>query len=165
LRANGATNLVYAIGVYAIGLSMVLAACSSPPGNEPAPDAFTVLQNIPPANLTKYADLREKKNWQNPYLIVRPDNVGLLSGVTANQEQILKPEEVLNALSRLPSAAWPYGRVAAILVQESPAESKPAASNPGSAQQKIALRRNRGAVAGELQRANIEIVWMPTPGH
>jgi len=115
---------------------------------------MVVLQNIPPANPAKYGDLREKKNWQNPYLVVRTDGVGLLTGVTANQEQILKPEEVLTALAHLPPSAWPLGRVAAILVQDGPG---------GSEEQKIALRRNRGTVAGELEHAQVAIVWMTRP--
>jgi len=135
---------------------LLLAACSSQSNTQPAPDAFAVLQNIPAADPAKYADLREKKNWQNPYLVVRANGVGLLTGVTANQEQILKPEEVLDALAHLPLSAWPYGRVAAILVQEPPANSGQSAEP-----QKVALRRNRGTVAGELGRAHIEIVWMP----
>jgi hypothetical protein len=135
-------------------MSIVLASCSSQPDTQPDPDAMVVLQNIPPAIPAKYADLREKKNWQNPYLVVRADGVGLLTGVTANQEQILKPEEVLTVLAHLPPSAWPYGRVAAILVQEAAA---------GSEEQKIALRRNRGTVAGELEHARVAIVWMTTP--
>lgn len=148
MRASRATQLISALAT-----SIALGACSSQP-NTPAPDAIVVLQNIPAADPTKYADSREKKNWQNPYLIVRSDNVGLLTSVTANQEKILKPEEVLDALAHLPRSAWPFGRVAAILVQESPSSSE---------QEKVALRRNRGAVAGALERAHVEIDWMPAP--
>jgi hypothetical protein len=46
--------------------------------------------------------------------------VGLLTGVAANEEQILKPEEVLKALAQLPASAWPYGRAVAILVDAKP---------------------------------------------
>jgi hypothetical protein len=57
-------------------------------------------------------------------------------------------------LAHLPPSAWPLGRVAAILVQDAPA---------GSEKQQIALRRNRGTVAGELEHAQVAIVWMTTP--
>lgn len=134
-------------------MSLALAACS-PQATQSAPDAVALLQNIPAASPAKYADAREKKTWQNPYLIVRAENVGLLSGVSANEEQLLKPEEVLDALAHLPTSGWPYGRVAAILVQEAPGISE---------QDKVALRRNRGAVAGALESAHVEIVWMPAP--
>jgi hypothetical protein len=147
----------------ALAMSLVLAACSSRLDTQPAPDAFAVLQNIPAANPAKYADLREKKNWQNPYLVVRAEGVGLLTGVAANQEQILKPGDVLDTLAHLPPSAWPYGRVVAILVQGASGISKQSStqnSEQTSDQQKVALRRNRGTVAGELERAHVEIVWM-----
>ena len=92
-------------------------------------------------------------HWSNPYLVIRPATVGLLSGVDANEEQILKPEEVLKALAQLPSTAWPYGRAVAVLVDAKPTTSE---------QDKIALRRNRGLVAGELQSAHVAIHWIPS---
>jgi hypothetical protein len=156
------TLKIRTLKVCALAMSLALAACSSRSDTQSAPDAFAVLQNIPAANPAKYADLREKKNWQNPYLVVRADGVGLLTGVTANQEQMLKPEEVLDTLAHLPPSAWPNGRVVAILVQEASGGSIQN-SEQTSDQQKIALRRNRGTVAGELERAHIEIVWMAAP--
>jgi hypothetical protein len=128
------------------------AACSTP--SAPAlPDATTRLQGIAAADPAKYPALQETKHWSNPYLVVRTDRVGLLTGVAANEEQILKPEEVLNALAQLPASAWPYGRAVAILVDEKPGASE---------QDKVALRRNRGIVAGELQDAHVAINWIPT---
>ena len=69
----------------------------------------------------------------------------------ASEMQILKPEEVLNTLARLPTSAWPYGRVVAILVDEKPRSSE---------EDKIALRRSRGIVAGDLQAAHVAINWI-----
>jgi hypothetical protein len=130
------------------------------------PDSIALLQKIPRADPAKYADSRDKKSWRNPYLVVRSDGVGLLTGVTANEEQVLKPEEVLDALARLPLTAWPYGRIAAVLVLDataSPAQSSGQSAGQISETEKIALRRNRGTVTGALQRAQIEIVWMQPP--
>ena len=78
----------------------------------------------------------------------------MLTSITANEEQILKPEEVLNALARLPASAWPYGRAVAVVVDEKPASSE---------QDKIALRRNRGIVAGDLEGAHVAINWISAP--
>jgi len=64
----------------------------------------------------------------------------------------LRPEELLNALAQLPPSAWPYGRVVAILGEVKP--SSPEAD-------KIAIRRIRGIVAGELQGAHVAIEWEP----
>jgi hypothetical protein len=120
----------------------------------PPPDAATLLQAVAAADPAKYPSLQETRHWSNPYLVIRPEAVGLLTSITANEEQILKPDEVLNALARLPASAWPYGRAVAILVDEKPAASEA---------DKIAIRRNRGIVAGDLEGAHVAIDWISTP--
>ena len=91
------------------------------------------------------------KAWRNPYLIIRPDGVGLLD--PANSEQrLLKPDEVLDALAALPASAWPYGRV--VVVTEN--------SLTSSEEQRIAIRRNKGIVAGTLESVHILINWVPS---
>jgi hypothetical protein len=132
--------------------SFSLASCSGQKA-PPVPEAETVLQTVAPADPAKFPSLQETKHWSNPYLVIRPATVGLLTGVAANEEQILKPEEVLKALAQLPASAWPYGRAVAVLVDTKPASSE---------QDKIALRRNRGLVAGELQSAHVAINWIPS---
>ncbi len=132
-------------------MSLSLAACSRQ-NAPPPPDAATLLQALPAADPAKYPSAHDPRRWGNPYLVIRPDSVGLLSGVAANEEQILKPEEVLNALARLPASAWPYGRVVAILVEEKPTSSEA---------DKVALRRSRGIVEGDLEGAHVAINWIP----
>ena len=132
--------------------SFSLASCSGPKA-QPVPDAETVLQAVAPADPRKFPALQETKHWSNPYLVIRPATVGLLTGVAANEEQILKPEEVLKALAQLPASAWPYGRAVAVLVDAKPTSSE---------QEKTELRRNRGIVAGELQSAHVAIRWIPS---
>ena len=92
------------------------------------------------------------KTWRNPYLIVRPDGVALLD-VADSAEIILKPEDLLAALAKLPASNWPYGRVVAA------AES----SRSGSEQDKIAIRRNKGIIGGILDSAQIAVDWVPSP--
>jgi hypothetical protein len=132
-------------------MAFALAACSrrSAP---PPPDAASLLQTVAAADPTKYPSAQESRHWSNPYLVIRPDAVGLLSSVAANEEQILKPEQVLDALARLPASAWPYGRAVAVLVEERPTSAE---------QDKISLRRNRGIVEGDLQGAHVAIHWIP----
>jgi hypothetical protein len=129
-----------------------LAACSRQKV-PPPPDAATLLQAIAAADPAKYPSAHESRRWSNPYLVIRPDAVGLITSVAANEEQILKPEEVLNALARLPASAWPYGRAVEILVEEKPTTSE---------SDKVAVRRNRGIVAGDLEGAHVAITWIPT---
>jgi hypothetical protein len=108
-----------------------------------------LLQSIAQADSQKYPP--SSKQWSNPYLVIRVDRVGLLSNAAPNEEQVLKPEEVLNALAQLPGLAWPYGRAVAVLVDEKSASSE---------QEKVALRRNRGIVEGDLDGAHVAIRWM-----
>jgi hypothetical protein len=132
--------------------SFFASACSRQKAQQP-PDATTLLQAVAPADPAKLPSPEQSKQWSNPYLVIRPQVVGLLSGAAANEEQILKPEEVVKALAALPVSAWPYGRAVAILVD---------AKRTSSEEDKIALRRNRGIVAGELQSAHVAIQWIPS---
>ncbi|MFZ0953143.1 MAG: hypothetical protein WAN17_12810 [Candidatus Sulfotelmatobacter sp.] len=146
-RLPGRTGLVSVL-MMSFGL-----ACSQQ-NAPPPPDAATLLQAVAAADPAKYPSLQETRHWSNPYLVIRPQAVALLTSITADEEQILKPEEVLSALARLPSSAWPYGRAVAILVDEKPTASEA---------DKIAIRRNRGIVAGDLEDAHVAIHWISTP--
>jgi len=131
----------------------VLACCAKPPRapEEAAESPETRIQQIPPADPRKYTGLRDLKAWRNPYLIVRVDGVGLLD-ISNNEQQIVNPDKLSEALARLPASAWPYGRVVAI--QEVDAGS--------SAEDKIKLRRNRALVAGTLESMQVLINWVPS---
>jgi hypothetical protein len=126
--------------------------CSRQTG-QVAPDPIALLSAVPPADPAKFPPLQQNKHWSNPYLVIRADTVGLLSDATANEEELLKPEEVLKALAALPKSAWPYGRAVAVLVDT---------KSGNSDQDQIAMRRNRGIVAGELQGAQVAIDWVPS---
>ena len=143
----------FAKELFALAAVIFTAGCPSPPKQPPwavsdaGPDAR--IQAIPAADPTKYADRHEMKAWRNPYLIIRKDAVALLD-LGNHEEHILKPNAVLDALSRLPASAWPLGRVVAI--EESRADSD---------QDKIAIRRNRAIVAGTLEGDHVAIQWIP----
>jgi hypothetical protein len=134
-------------------MAISLSTACSKQKPQPAPDAATLLKSVAPADPAKLPTLDSKSHWSNPYLVIRPQTIGLLTDANATEEQLLKPDEVLNALAQLPKTAWPYGRAVAVLV-----ESKPASSD----QEKVSLRRNRGIVAGELEGAQVTIDWVPT---
>lgn len=109
-----------------------LAGCTNQTAQQ-APDPRTVLQAIPSADSAKYESIRDMKSWRNPYLIVRPDGVALLD-VADSAEILLKPDELLAALAKLPSSDWPYGRVVAA-----------AENNVRSSEQDgVAIRKNKG---------------------
>ena len=91
------------------------------------------------------------RKWRNPYLLVRADGIALLDPADS-AEIVLKPEEVLATLARLPSSAWPYGRVVAV------AESGAASSESDH----VAIRRNKGIVGGVLAGAHVAVDWVPS---
>jgi hypothetical protein len=134
---------------------VILASCAKPP-SAPAQASASIspearIQQIPPADPQKYAALKDMKSWRNPYLIVRLDGVGLLD-VSNNEQQIVDPDKLPEALAKLPASAWPYGRVVAI--QEIGANA--------SDQDHATLRKNRALVAGSLENMKVEINWVPT---
>ncbi len=130
-------------------VTLALVACSQQPAAQ-VPDPQTVLQSLPPANSAQYERIHDMKTWRNPYLIIRTDGVALLDSAD-NAEIILKPDDLLPALAKLPASNWPYGRVVA------------AAENSvrGSEQDSIVIRRNKGIVGGMLEGAHIAVKWVP----
>jgi hypothetical protein len=138
-----------------VGLLIVLVlltACSKPRPAEPAEATKpTDLERIPAADSSKYPTLSNLKDWQNPYLVVRDDGIGLVD--LSNREiHVLKPEEVPAELVSLPLSAWPYGRV--VLVTQ-------AAPKNASDQTKEELRKNRGLLLGTLRELDVEVHESP----
>ncbi len=131
-------------------LLAALTACEQPSAQQ-QPDPQSILQAIPSADSAKYESVRDMKNWRNPYLIVRPDGVALYD-TADSAEIILKPNELLPALAKLPSTDWPYGRVVAAT------ENNLRTSD----QDGVAIRKNKGIVGGLLQGAHIAVRWVPT---
>ncbi len=132
-------------------LAAILVGCTEQP-TPPAPDPQAMLQAIPPADSAKYKHIRDMKNWQNPYLIVRADGVAMFDAAD-NTEIVLKPDDLLPALAELPAAKWPYGRVVAATEQGTKGISE---------QDKVAIRRNKGILGGLLEGAQIAVDWVPS---
>jgi hypothetical protein len=133
-----------------IFLGLAVTACS-PRQTAALPDPVALLQSVPPADPEKYGRIADMRNWRNPYLVVRTDGVALLDPANS-AEILLKPDELLAALARLPASAWPYGRVVAV-----------SASGPRSSEQEsVAIRRNKGIVGGILESAHVAVDWVPS---
>jgi len=131
-------------------LLAALTACEQQPALQ-QPDPQAILQAIPSADSAKYESIRDMRNWRNPYLIVRRDGVALYD-TADSAEIILKPDELLPALAKLPSSDWPYGRVVAAT------ENNIRTSD----QDGVAIRKNKGIVGGLLEGAHIAVRWVPT---
>lgn len=132
-----------------LGISL---ACSRPSDTAaaPPPDPAARLQAIPAAAPEKYKNAA-KKDWQNPYLIIRARSIGLLD-LANNEIHLLKPDDVEAALANLPASAWPYGRTVAVEQNTSASE-----------QERSDIRKNRALLAGTLESLKVEICWMPSP--
>jgi hypothetical protein len=125
-------------------------ACSTHQNPGKPLDPVAILQAIPAADSADYDRVGDMKKWRNPYLIVRPDGIALFDSADS-AEIILKPDELLLALARLPASNWPYGRVVAA------AES----SEKNTEQDGVAIRRNKGIVGGILENAHVAVKWVP----
>jgi hypothetical protein len=67
---------------------------------------------IPRADPARYRNVRDGKDWKNPYLVVRRDGVEIV-GVTS-AEPAVPLDSVGPELKKLPASSWPYGLVVAV---------------------------------------------------
>jgi hypothetical protein len=135
---------------FVLGLSVLLAACSTQQSVATPPDPESILEALPKADPAQYDRIQNMKQWRNPYLIVRADGIVLYDSIDS-AEIILKPKEVIPQLAKLPASNWPYGRVVAA------AET----TKQVSEQEGVAIRRNRGIIGGLLEGAHVAIKWVP----
>jgi len=126
-----------------------LVSCTSKPSAS-APDPASGLQAIPATDASRYENIRDMKSWRNPYIIVRAEDVVLYDSAD-NAEIVLKTDELLPALAKLPAANWPYGRVVAA--------AEP--TTRSSEQEAVAIRKNKGIVGGILHEAHVDVKWVP----
>jgi hypothetical protein len=69
-------------------------------------------QRVPKADPSKYRQVRDGKDWKNPYLVVRRDGVEIIGLTSA--EPAVPLDSIAAELERLPVSAWPYGLVVAV---------------------------------------------------
>jgi len=62
----------------------------------------------------RYANIRDAKDWNNPYLVIRADGIEVTSKQIASGRKIIAAADLEQTLLGLPVAAWPYGRVVAL---------------------------------------------------
>jgi hypothetical protein len=67
---------------------------------------------IPKPDPNKYQVIRDGKDWQNPYLVVRPEGIEIYR--ITPPAQGVPVESVLDILEHLPDSAWPYGLVVVV---------------------------------------------------
>jgi hypothetical protein len=76
--------------------------------------ASTLEKRVPPATPRKYHNVRDARDWKNPYLIVRPNGVEVLTSGASVTGQTVPTADVIHLLESLSKSAWPYGLVVAV---------------------------------------------------
>ena len=66
------------------------------------------------AALQRYKSVRDAKDWENPYLVIRRDGIEVIVKRLPSGRQTVAVAELERTLIGLPVTAWPYGRVAAV---------------------------------------------------
>jgi len=131
-----------------LAISLSLTACSR--SAQPRPMRPRCCRTTP----WKSANIRRAARQELEQSLPRrpSDGIGLVTSIAAHEERILKPDEVLEP--------WPNCRIRLALWRVVAFWSTPGRKFE---QDKIAIRRNRGIVAGELQGAHVAIEWQRAP--
>jgi myo-inositol-1-phosphate synthase len=106
---------------------------------------------ISPADLNKYRAVKDARDWQNPYLMVRANGIDAGPISAATETPTMSPEEVVAYLEKLPSMAWPYGLVVA--VQE---------NGMRAAGDDARIKRNREELVRLLEEAGVKVDLWPS---
>ena len=114
-------------------------------------EASPLKNRIPPPDPNKYRAVRDARDWQNPYLIVRANGIDARPISTATKAPTMSPVDVVAYLERLPSMAWPYGLVVA--VQE---------NGVRALGDDARIKRNREELVRLLEKAGVKVDLWPS---
>jgi hypothetical protein len=121
---------------------------------EPAstePVRFALDPRIPAAGQEKISSIRTAQDWLNPYLVIKSDGAALTLRAISQEYEVVPIDELAGRLSRLPVAAWPYGRV--IALQE---------TGIHSGNDSAVITRNRASIEKILRSMGLTINWWPS---
>jgi len=68
-------------------------------------------KRIPPADPSKYREVRDYLDWKNPYLLVKADGIEFVRGASGHSVAV---DSVPAILDDLPKSAWPFGLIVAV---------------------------------------------------
>jgi len=133
--------------------AIAFVSCSQPTNVQRVADTGTsALKNrIPPPDPNKYRSVRDARDWQNPYLMVRANGIDARPISAATETPTMSPADVVAYLEKLPSMAWPYGLVVA--VQENGVRA------PGD---DARIKRNREELVRLLEEAGVRVNLWPS---
>jgi hypothetical protein len=131
--------------------AIAFVSCSQPTSMQRVADtgASPLKNRIPPPEPNKYRSVRDARDWQNPYLMVRANGIDARPISAATEAPTMSPAGVVAYLEKLPSTAWPYGLVVA--VQENGVRA------PGD---DARIKRNREELVRLLEKAGVKVdLW------
>ncbi len=133
--------------------AIAFVSCSQPITKQRVADigASPLKNRIRPPDGNKYLSVRDARDWQNPYLMVKANGIDARPISAATEAPTMSPVEVVAYLEKLPSMAWPYGLVVA--VQENGVRA------PGD---DARINRNRKELVRLLEKAGIKVDLWPS---
>ena len=133
--------------------AIAFVSCSQPTNVQRVADTGTsALKNrIPPPDPNKYRSVRDARDWQNPYLMVRANGIDARPISAATETPTMSPADVVAYLEKLPSMAWPYGLVVA--VQENGVRAPVDDAR---------IKRNREELVRLLEEAGVRVSLWPS---
>lgn len=136
-----------------LGITILLVSCSQPTRTQNvALIKSTLLRDrVAAPDPKKYSTIRDARDWQNPYLIVRANGIDARTTSAATEGQEMSPSDVVAYLERLPPIAWPYGLVVAVqgISVRSPGDDAP-------------IQKNREELLLLLEKAGIKVNLWPS---
>jgi len=133
--------------------AIAFVSCSQPTNVQRVADTGTsALKNrIPPPDPNKYRSVRDARDWQNPYLMVRANGIDARPISAATETPTMSPADVVAYLEKLPSMEWPYGLVVA--VQENGVRARGDDAR---------IKRNKEELVRLLEKAGIKVDLWPS---
>lgn len=61
-----------------------------------------------------YKSIRDAKDWENPYLVIRRDGIEVIAKGLLSGSQTVNAADLQRTLIELPVIAWPYGKVVGV---------------------------------------------------
>jgi hypothetical protein len=113
-------------------------------------------------NPRKYEDVRDGNDWLNPYLVIRPDGIEIISRTsrtTSVERKLMSRNDLKKMLIDLPVDAWPYGRIIGV------GEIGIRSGAPNSEvwrKDKELIEKNKLKANGVLTSLGIKIKWWPS---
>src|SRR5712664_1351964 len=134
-------------------LAMAFASCSRPTSVHRVADTGTspLKNRIPPPDPNKYRSVRDARDWQNPYLMVKVNGIDARPISAATDVPTMSPADVVAYLEKLPSIAWPYGLVVAV--------SENGVRAPGD---DARIKRNGEQLVRLLEKAGVKVELWPS---